>query len=99
MTQRWPILYVFRNTVLPSHLQESLDAYVTTGQPLGGFLAACVQNNLASAINLADEANLPLIPAIVGYLFNECPSGCWGCSKKYVTWLSIKSIENHERTD
>ena len=79
--------YTFHGFVLPAHLRESLDAYITTGRPLGGFLAACVQNNLALAINLADEANLPLIPAIVGYLFNECPSGCWGSADKYAKWL------------
>lgn len=72
--------YTFRGFVLPDHLKESIDAYVETGRPTGGFLQVCIDNDLRRAIALADDESLAALPAIVGYLYNEVPAGYWGFS-------------------
>lgn len=90
--------YKFRGIELPEHLQESIDAYVNGGRPTGGFLRACIENNLNEAVARADADNLSIIPAIVGYLYNRCPSGSWGRSDSWGNWIEAKrkERESHE---
>ena len=85
-------MYTHRGIELPEHLKESLDAYVNEGRPTGDFLKACVENNLLEACGWADEENLGTLAAIVGYLYNECPAGCWGFKGASQKW-----IEQHGR--
>ena len=85
--------YVFRGVTLPDHLKESLDAYVEHGRPTGGFLAACIDNSLRAAVSYADEDNIVIIPAIVGYLYNHCPRGCWGFPGASEQWIERKQKE------
>jgi len=79
--------YTFRGMVLPAHLKESLDKYIQEGRPLGHFLTACVDNDLAQAVGRADEENLKIIPAIVGYLYAEAPAACWGFRGCHKAWV------------
>lgn len=64
----------------------SLDAYIGLGVPLGGFLTAVVENNLSEAVGQADSQNAPLLRDYVMYLYNECPSMCWGSREKVKLW-------------
>ena len=89
--------YVFRGVTLPDHLKESLDAYVQRGRPTGSFLEACIENDLIGAINRADDDNLYIIPAIVGYLYNDCPRGCWGQRGAHDEWVERKRKERESR--
>jgi len=79
--------YIFQGMTLPVSVQESINAYVTTGRPTGGFLEAVINNDLREAIVRADHINIRIIPAIVGYLYNECPAGCWGFSGAFDKWV------------
>ena len=80
--------YQFRGLTLPEDLQRSLDLYANSGVPLGDFLRSCVENSLNRAVSYADERNMPLIPVISSYLYNECPGTCWGSPRQYIEWLS-----------
>jgi hypothetical protein len=82
--------YQFRGIEVPQALRESIDRYVNQGIPTGGFLEACIKNDLKSAVSLADETSLTAIPAIVGYLYNECPMGCWGGPESFERWIALK---------
>ena len=85
--------YTFRGVVLPDHLKESIDAYVNDGRPTGGFLAACIDNNLMEAVGRADEDNIQALSAIVGYLYNEVNGYCWGHDGAYKRWIELKQKE------
>ncbi len=63
---------------LPAHLKASLDRYVVGGIAPGGFLRACIENDLCSAVARADDENFLRLGQIISYLYHECPTGCWG---------------------
>ena len=79
--------YVFRGITLPGNLRESIDRYVNERVPTGGFLRACINDSLRDAVVRADEDSLVAIPAIVGYLYNECPAFCWGRAGAWEEWI------------
>lgn len=78
---------------IPDDLKASIDRYVETGCPTGGFLEACIDNNLSEAVGRADERNIRLLPEIVSYLYNHCPSGCWGKAGARKAWTEKKLKE------
>lgn len=88
--------YVFHGVALPDNLKESIDAFVETGRPTGSFLQACIDNNLREALGRADEISLAALPAIVGYLYNECPAHCWGKPDSSARWIEQKRIEREK---
>ena len=84
---------------LPLHLKESLDAFAETGRPTGGFLRACIDNNLSEAVARADEENLPFLPEIVCYLYNYLPCGCWGKAGAHDAWVKARSEERRKTNE
>lgn len=85
--------FSFRGIELPEHVRESIDAYATEGRPTGGFLQAVIDNDLALAVMRADDENVRIIPAIVGYLYNCCPSRCHGFADAFEEWTKEKYEE------
>lgn len=74
----------------PAHLVESLTRYAEHGVPVGGFLTACLENNLLEAIARADGENLPLLPHIVAWLYEYMPFGAWRSRENVEAWLATK---------
>jgi len=69
---------------------DSIDRYVLDGIPLGGNLRAIVSNDLRETIATADDhRRLALFP-IVGYLYNDVPSSCWGSREKHDAWMAME---------
>lgn len=89
--------FTFHGIELPHDLQESLDAFASNGRPTGGFLEACIDNNLLEACKRADADNLHRIPAIVAYLYNQCDLRCWGHSGAFEAWIIRKRKEREAR--
>lgn len=85
--------YKLRGVALPENLKSSLDAYAEFGRPTGGFLEACLSNDLRAAVSLADKSSIRALPVIVGYLYNELPCGCWGSKAAVDKWLVKKAQE------
>jgi hypothetical protein len=85
-------MYTHRGIELPEELREKIDAYVKYGRHAGDFLQAVINNDLKGAVARADEDNLKVIPAIVGYLYNECPTRCWGGPGAYAIWMNDHAI-------
>lgn len=79
--------YVFHGIRLPDEIKASIDRYVQHGIPTGGFLQACIENDLREAVGRADFHNMHVLPAIVGYLYNECPMNCWGRKGIFKEWI------------
>jgi hypothetical protein len=63
---------------VPEHDREGLLRFLTVGCPVGDFLAAVIDNDLAEACKRADSTNLRALPELVGFLYNYAPVGTWG---------------------
>lgn len=83
------------SSLIEPRFQESIDAYVATGRPTGGFLEAVLTNDLKESIARADERALDNLPHIVSYLYNETPARCWGSQARVQEWLDAKAKARH----
>lgn len=72
---------------LPEGLQGGMKRYIEDGIRAGGFLMACLENDLAGAVGKADSNNSTHIQEIVRWIYNEAPSGCWGSVGKVHAWM------------
>lgn len=79
--------YTFRGFTIPDYMMDGLKLYIENRIPPGHFLSAVISNDLAEAVSRADDTNIRNIPAYLGYLYNEAPSGCWGSKEKMNAWL------------
>lgn len=66
--------------------KDSIDHFIKDGIPTGGFLYAVMTNDLKESIKRADDLAIDNIPHIVSYLYNDCPSICWGSVEKIYNW-------------
>ena len=73
-------------------LMQHLIDWVDLGRPMGHFLTALVENDLAEAVSRADEHSLRVLPALVGWLYNEAPSECWGGKEKARLWSEHRGL-------
>ncbi|MBA7539996.1 hypothetical protein ES705_32285 [subsurface metagenome] len=78
---------------LPRSLQYGVQAYIELGQIPGDFLCAVIENNLVGAIRRADSGNQVALPKIVGWIYNEAPSQCWGSHDKLVDWVKERELD------
>lgn len=78
---------------IPEHTLASLQRYATEGVPTGSFLRSVLSNDLFGAFSRADLENQRAIGAIVTYVYNEMPSGCWGSREIYHRWIELKRAE------
>ena len=63
----------------------SINRWVESGIPPGGFLTACLRNE-ATAVLLADLSNCRQFYPIIKYLNNHVPATAWGSYEKVATW-------------
>ena len=69
-------------------MHSEIVEYIVFGRlPFAGdIIEAVVTNNLKEAVFRADDVNLNLIIAYVGWFYNHAPSLCWGSPEKMVAW-------------
>ena len=82
-----------RRDYMPDKLAASLERYVERGIPTGGFLRACLENDLLLATSTADDKNILILRDISKYICNELPAPCWGSREKVKAWLREKRLE------
>lgn len=78
---------------IPGWTLETIDAWVENARPTGHFVTAVLENNLAEAFARADQWNRAAMHDIVKYVWNECPSGCWGSPAIVQNWAKLKREE------
>ena len=78
----------YMGLAVPAHLHNGLANYVANHQSVGDFLTAVLENNLSGAVGRADEASWRGLGAVVSWLYNEPPSGCWGSPERVKAWLA-----------
>lgn len=72
---------------LPENLRDGLRRYVEHGVKPGGFLCACIENDLLTASTSAhDDATLLALPTIMRWLYTFVFSGAWGSKTKREAW-------------
>jgi hypothetical protein len=72
--------------LIEDRFREALQRWIDFGIPPGGFLTAVLTNDLREAIGSGDDGAIDNIPHIVAYLYNDCPSDCWGSLEKAQAW-------------
>ena len=77
----------------------AITRWVENGTPTGGFVRACLENNLSEAVIAADDENLKALPQIVLYLYNDVPWSCWGSPDKCAAWAGKKARLREVKSD
>jgi hypothetical protein len=80
--------------MIPEPTRAALDRYVDHQILPGGFLMSVLSNNLFSAVARADNENLEALPELVRYIYNHCPSACWGSEGKVYEWVKERFYAN-----
>jgi len=78
---------------VPAELRESIDRYVSSGVPLGGFLQSVIANDFVDAHARADAFNMRVLPAIAAFVHWKLPETCWGSRRVYAAWLELHAAE------
>lgn len=68
------------------NLVRALEAWAVDHIPPGGFLQACLANNLAEAALRADATNKGCLDGLVRLMANELPSPAWGSAINTWAW-------------
>lgn len=74
--------------MIPHRLNAPLFRYVQERIPTGGFLRACLENDLLRASCAADDINAGILRDIMRHIANELPGECWGSREKVKEWLA-----------
>lgn len=79
---------------LPEYMQESVERYITVGQPLGDFLQAVFENNLMRAFMTADHTNQLNMKAYATMLYHA-PLRCFGSKELVDKWINGGGLVGH----
>jgi len=81
---------------IPERTKGALRRYLVRGVSPGGFVTACLENNLAEAIGRADSENLEALPHIVKLIYNHIPSTAWGSKGVVSKWIKHEGLAGKE---
>jgi hypothetical protein len=73
---------------VPATLHTGLIEYFAARRPTGGFLRACLENDLGEAALRADPQNRCCLAEIALFLFSYCPAPAWGSPTAVAEWLA-----------
>jgi hypothetical protein len=76
--------------MIEQRFKEAIDRWVADACPMGSFINAVLENDLAQALGRADEDARENLHDIVKYLYNQAPSSCWGSKEKVNQWREKK---------
>lgn len=70
-----------------NRLLDVLSRYRNQKLKTGGFLNACLENDLYEAVCRADGDCLDHIRELMQYIANELPTNAWGSKETVEAWL------------
>jgi hypothetical protein len=73
---------------VPEHLHTGLVEYLAARRPVGGFLLAVLENNLALAAVRADPESARALRELVLFLSNFASATAWGSTEAVAAWLT-----------
>ena len=83
---------------IPESTMETLEAWIESARPTGGFVYAVLSNNLYEAMGRADESNRAALYEICCWLQNRAPIGCWGSPESVAAWTEFKKAERRRNS-
>ena len=92
MTTKSDVNYAFAGSKIKPAIQEALRGYIEEHRPVGGFLTAVLENDLAQAFGRADPENLATLYEIVQWVYMEAPAECWGSPANVRAWLNPEAV-------
>jgi hypothetical protein len=78
---------------IPKKTMDAMTRWSEHGVRPGSFLRAVLENDLFTAVGRADHENLPALPAIVSYVYQELPGDCHGSPIACDIWEIKKRTE------
>lgn len=72
---------------VPPNVYDAIQRYVEHGVEPGGFVRACLENDLRGAVSRADAKNKDYLQQICYMMNAAIPSMAHGSEKKVRTWL------------
>lgn len=75
--------------LVPAHLQGGMLRWLVLGTEPGGFMRALLTNDLMRVYDRADELSRAAIGDLTVFLYNYAPSGSWGSSENFKSWVGI----------
>ena len=73
-------------SLIPPETMAGLRRYVDHGVGAGHFLNYVLENNLFRVFEHADDANVEGLHALVTWIYNREPQGCWGSPEIVKRW-------------
>lgn len=73
--------------------KDVIDNYVEHGLRPGGFIEACLANDLLGAFGRADEGNRTSLFEIVSYIYETVPISAMGSCEAVEAWIEKKMKE------
>ena len=80
--------------MIPQQLKAALRRYADQRIATGGFLRACLENDLLRASCAADDINAGILRDIMRHIANNLPGECWGSREKVKAWLAGRGDED-----
>ncbi len=77
--------------IVPAHLHEGLERYLTHHVRPGSFLTAVLENDLRTAVLRGDDLALAGLVPLVRYLYDRVPLVAWGSPEHVAAWLATSS--------
>lgn len=78
------------------NLRDGLELYLLRKILPGGFLIACLENNLSEAMGRASTQTWEYVHNVVMFLYNYAPSDSWGSPEKVKKFLK-KEVEGESK--
>lgn len=81
---------------VPDHMHEGIVMYLLHGLRPGSFYEAVLSNDLRGACLSADDDNKRTLFQHVAFLYNCCPSACWGSPESVEEWIDANKKMREE---
>jgi len=89
--------YIAKLVMLPEHMRGGMRRYIERGIPPGQFMQRLLENDFMGAIGRADDENVRALKAYSVYLYNYCPSGCYGSPERVDAWIGGGGMNGREQ--
>jgi hypothetical protein len=86
------ILKLHEKYRVPLSVIYALESYVEHGKDPGGFLTACLCNDLRTALALSLNEYTTHIDETVEYIYTELPHFSRGSRERYDEWIYRKTV-------
>ena len=81
---------VLAQSEIPEGMHDGIVLYLLHGLPPGNFLSAVLSNDLAEAVNRADEQNAKALAAYVKFIYQHFPINAWGTAQHVSDWMNYR---------